>query len=111
MALYAYMQEDFRDYVLDQLNGLGDVACRKMFDAFGLYHEGRFFGIIHGGALYFKTNEATKGEYTAFGMKPFKPSEKQILKNYYEVPSEILENREKLVEWAVRSAKLSPRKG
>lgn len=104
------MQEDFRDYVLDQLNGLEDVMCRKMFDAHGLYHEGRFFGIIHGGTLYFKTNEDTRGEYAAFGMKPFKPSEKQTLRNYYEVPSEILEDREKLAEWTVRAAQLSPRK-
>lgn len=104
------MQEDFKDYVLDQLSGLGDVACRKMFDAFGLYHEGRFFGIIHKGVLYFKTNEDTRGEYTAFGMKPFKPSEKQVLKNYYEVPSEILEDREKIAEWAVHAVQLSPRK-
>ena len=105
------MQEDFRDYVLDQLSGLGDMTGRKMFDAFGLYHEGKFFGIIHGGTLYFKTNEDTRGEYMTLGMKPFMPSEKQVLKNYYEVPSEILEDREKLAEWAVRSAKLSPRKG
>ena len=104
------LKEDFRDYVLDQLSGLGDVTDRKMFDAFGLYHEGRFFGIIHGGTLYFKTNQESRGEYTAFGMKPFKPSEKQVLKNYYEVPSEILEDREKLAEWAVRAAQLSQRK-
>jgi len=104
------MQEDFRDYAIDQLSLLGDVACRKIFDAFGLYHEGRFFGIIHDGTLYFKTNQDTRGEYTTLGMKPFKPSEKQILKNYYEVPSEILEDREKLVEWAVRAAQLSSRK-
>ncbi|HEY4509852.1 MAG TPA: TfoX/Sxy family protein [Candidatus Paceibacterota bacterium] len=104
------MRDDFRDYVLDQLNRLEDVACRKMFDAFGLYHEGRFFGIIHRSAPYFKTNEETRGEYAALGMKPFKPTEKQILKNYYEVPSEILEDREKLAEWAVRAARLSQRK-
>jgi len=33
-------------------------------------------------------------------MKPFRPSAKQTLKNYYEVPPEILEDGEALILWA-----------
>jgi len=33
-------------------------------------------------------------------MKPFCPSDKQTLKNYYEVPPDILENGEELIVWA-----------
>jgi TfoX/Sxy family transcriptional regulator of competence genes len=33
-------------------------------------------------------------------MQPFKPTEQQTLKRYYEVPADVLEDAERLVEWA-----------
>jgi DNA transformation protein and related proteins len=33
-------------------------------------------------------------------MKPFRPNPKQTLKTYYEVPADILEDRELLARWA-----------
>ena len=33
-------------------------------------------------------------------MKPFQPNSKQTLKNYYEVPAEILEDEDQLADWA-----------
>lgn len=101
------MEEDFRDYVLDQLSGLDDISFRRMFGSYGLYYGVRFFGIVHESVVYFKTNEKSKKEYIAFGMKPFQPSKKQILKNYYEVPIEILEDKDKFAKWARCAAKLS----
>lgn len=37
-------------------------------------------------------------------MKPFAPNAKQTLKNYYEVPVDIVESAEHLVEWAMAAA-------
>jgi DNA transformation protein len=37
-------------------------------------------------------------------MKPFTPNPKQTLKNYYEVPVDIVESSDHLVEWAVAAA-------
>jgi DNA transformation protein len=36
-------------------------------------------------------------------MKPFRPNRKQTLKTYYEVPVEIVEDAEQLIEWAQRA--------
>jgi DNA transformation protein len=33
-------------------------------------------------------------------MKPFQPTPRQTLKNYYEVPPEVLEDPDQLVTWA-----------
>lgn len=85
---------------MDQLCRLNGVECKHMFGGFGLYHHGIFFGIIADGAVYFKTNPSTVSAYKERGMEPFKPSAKQTLKNYYEVPVEILEDEEELAEWA-----------
>ncbi len=92
--------DSFQDFVLDQLDGLGRVACQRMFGGHGLYRDDVFFGVLSKGRLYFKTNDATRPEYECRGMEPFRPSEKQTLSTYYEVPVDVLEDRDALVEWA-----------
>ncbi len=102
----ATKSDGFKDFVLDQLNGLRGVACRAMFGGYGLYQGDVFFGIIHKGRLYFKTDDAARETYRAQGMKPFRPNARQTLKTYYEVPVEIVEDQDQLVEWAERSVRV-----
>jgi len=104
----AVRTDDFKDFVLDQLSGLRGVACRSMFGGYGLYRGGVFFGIVHKGRLYFKTNETSRAAYREHGMKPFRPSAKQTLKTYYEVPVDVMEDAEQLVAWAGQAARRSP---
>jgi DNA transformation protein len=95
------MREDsFQDFVLDQLQQLDDLEARRMFGGYGLYCEEAFFGIIHQGRLYFKTDASTIIEYRRRKMKPFRPNAKQTLKSYYQVPVEIIEDSDRLAEWA-----------
>lgn len=75
-----------------------------MFGGFGLYHQDMFFGILHEGRLYFKTDDASRGDYLALGMKPFRPNASQTLRNYYEVPVEVVEDAERLQTWALRAS-------
>jgi DNA transformation protein len=97
------MSNSFKDYILEQLSGL-EVKIRPMFGGFGLYLESKFFGIISEDQLFFKVSANSKKDYEKLGSKPFAPSPKQTLKNYYEVPSEIINNSNKLKEWATISA-------
>jgi DNA transformation protein len=92
--------ESFKDSVLDQLQDLDGVEARRMFGGYGLYQDEIFFGIIHKGRLYFKTDETTVAEYRRRKMKPFRPNAKQSLKSYYQVPVEIIENGDRLCAWA-----------
>lgn len=96
--------DGFKDFVLDQLSELPDLTCRAMFGGYGLYHREKFFGIIHKGRLYFKTDQTTAPRYRDRGMKPFKPTSNQTLKNYYEVPVQILEASDDLTAWASQAA-------
>jgi len=66
-----------------------------------------FFGIIHKERLYFKTDDQTQPIFTAKGMKPFQLNEKQTLKSYYEVPIEVIEGNEQLVDWAKKVGSIS----
>lgn len=96
-------KDSFKEFVLDQLHLLGSVDCKAMFGGFGLYREGVFFGIIAKGRLYFKTSTATVSDYRDWDMKPFQPNSRQTLKNYYEVPVEILEDEDQLADWALKA--------
>jgi DNA transformation protein len=96
--------EGFTEFVLDQLAKLNDLSCRAMFGGHGLALQGRFFGIIHKGRLYFRTDPATAPRYRVYHMKPFTPNTRQTLKNYYEVPVDIVESADTLVEWARAAA-------
>jgi len=97
--------DSFKDFVLDQLSDLRGVTCRAMFGGYGLYQGEVFFGIIHKGRLYFKTDDLTRSAYVARDMKPFRPNTKQTLKTYYEVPVDLIEDQEQLIAWAARAAR------
>lgn len=94
----------FLQYVLDQLGGVDGVRSRSMFGGYGLYRGEAFFGIVFRSQLYFKTDAATREKYEAAGSGPLRASAKQTLKNYFEVPADILDNRERLAAWAVEAA-------
>lgn len=96
--------DTFRDFVLEQLAGLNGLRCKRMFGGYGLYSGEHFFGIVFDGRLYFKTNPDTLPEFLKYQAAVFAPTEKQVLKNYREVPVEILEDSSELLLWAKRSA-------
>ena len=95
--------DSFRDFVLDQLHLVGGLACRRLFSGYGVYSRDTFFAIINDDTLYFKTDEKTRAAYVDAGMGPFRPNEKQTLKTYYQVPVDVLEDDDRLAEWARRA--------
>ena len=46
--------KEYRDYVLEQLSGVPDVACRSMMGEFLLYSSGVLFGGIYDDRLLVK---------------------------------------------------------
>jgi len=100
--------ESFNEFVREQLAGLSDVAFRRMFGGQGIYQGKNFFGILHQGRLYFKTDASTRPDYESGGMGPFQPSARQCLPAYREVPASVLEDAPLLCAWAARAAQCSP---
>ena len=101
--------ESFKEFVLDQLGMLSDVRARAMFGAHGLYSGESFFGILDEGRLFFKTDAQSQADYIAHGMGPFTYELKGrvMTMGYYEVPPDVLENREELVTWARRAIQIA----
>jgi DNA transformation protein len=93
------MVERFEQGILRGLAALGEITSRPLFGGHGLYWGGTIFAIMFGSKLYLKVDERSKGDYLARGMGPFRPNERQTLTSYYEVPPEVLADRESLLSW------------
>jgi DNA transformation protein len=100
----------FRQFVLDQLAELGDVAARSMFGGAGLYAGGIFFGIISRDVLYLKVDAATRGAYERAGMRPFRPyADRPTTMQYFAVPAGVLESAPELTRWAKTAVQVAQR--
>ena len=97
--------KEYLQYVLEQLDSLRGVVSRRMFGGAGLYQDDVFFGLLFRDTLYFKVNDTNRADYESRGMGRFQPyPDKPYLSfTYYEVPVDILEDREELTSWARRS--------
>jgi DNA transformation protein and related proteins len=104
MSAVAVQDDSFRDFVLEQLRDLPAVDCRSMFGGHGLYLGGDFFAIVYDDRLYFRTDDESRARYQEHGSQVFRPNERQTLKSYFEVPGDVVEDRERLVEWAAEAA-------
>ena len=102
--------QDFLDFVLDQLSGLGRLSSRRMFGAIGLYQGEHFFGIIDEGRLYFITDESTRPRYENAGAKPFQYAPGKFLRTYYDVPVDVVEDDAELSGWAREAVSVQKRR-
>jgi len=99
----------FKEFVLDQLSALPDVRAKAMFGAHGLYQYGHFFAILDEGRLFFKTDAQSQADYVSLGMGPFSYESKgrTLTMSYHEVPPDVLENPQRLVDWARRAIQIA----
>lgn len=103
------VQAQFLAYVLEQLAGLGSLRSNRMFGGVGLYSDGLFFGLIDDDTLYFKTDDSNITPYRARRMPRFMPfpDRPEAALGYHQVPADVIEEAETLVEWARRSVAVS----
>ncbi len=97
----------FRDYVLAQLDEVGEVTSRAMFGGVGLYRRGVFFGIAAGDTLYFKVGEANRRDFEERHAQPFRPYPDRPSTKYFAVPVEILESAHDLAIWARKAVRVA----
>ncbi|HEX5133352.1 MAG TPA: TfoX/Sxy family protein, partial [Candidatus Krumholzibacteria bacterium] len=91
---------DFLEFVRDQLSSLPALSSRRMFGGIGLYQGPVFFAIIDDGVLYFVTDDETRANYESRGMNPFEYAPGKVIKTYYQVPVDVLEDDAELSQWA-----------
>jgi DNA transformation protein len=99
------------DYLLDQLQPLGDVRGRSMFGGHSLFLHGLMVGIVDDETLYLKADDTNRPAFEKEGMRPFTYASrgKSIALSFWEAPPAVIEEPEELQRW-VREASLAARR-
>lgn len=50
--------QNFVDFVMDQIQGAGEITVRKMFGEYAIYSDGKIFGLICDNQLFIKPTTA-----------------------------------------------------
>ena len=63
-------RQDFVKYVAEQCGGAGEITARKMFGDYGIYCDGKIFGLICDDRFYLKPTEAVRPLLRTVEMRP-----------------------------------------
>ncbi len=50
--------QKFVDFILAQINNAGEISAKKMFGEYGIYADGKLFGLICDNKLFIKPTKA-----------------------------------------------------
>ncbi len=106
------VSDEYIAYVLDQLDGLGPLRVKRMFGGAGVYCGELFFAILVDDELYFKVGEHNRSDYQCLGLKPFSylmKNGRKATMGYYPVPVDVLEDMDRLSEWAGKALQAAQR--
>lgn len=94
------VSDEFADYIRDQFSALGVVTIKRMFGGAGIYFGDAIFALADNNTLYMKVGAETRPRFEAAGCKPFEPWPGHVMAGYWTLPADVLEDREKLAQWA-----------
>ena len=94
---------DFAEYVVGLMQGLGPVNSKRMFGGHGFFLDGHMFALVVHNILYLKADNESKQMFLSQGLQPFTYRRKgrEISISYYEAPEGVLEDEEKMKNWAM----------
>ena len=61
---------DFVQYITDQCSGAGEIFVKKMFGDFGIYCDGKIFGLICDDCFYLKPTEEGRALLRTVELRP-----------------------------------------
>jgi DNA transformation protein len=102
---------EFVEYLLELLQGIGEVKVRAMFGGYGIYHDDIMFALVADEILYFKTDDNNIQDFEERGLEPFQyeRSGKQISMSYSEAPGEVLDDPDEMTLWARKAIDVARR--
>jgi DNA transformation protein and related proteins len=92
------------------------VTVVRFFSGAGLVAGGVQFGFVITGSLYLRVDDQTRAAYIAAGAAPFSyrgRSKPVTVASYFEAPSDVIDDRERLTQWAadaLRAARAAKKK-
>jgi len=92
-------------FLSDCLQGEFGYSTRRMFGGYGVYCKWQIFSIYAFDKIYFKVGENNLQDYLDAGSHIFSYQKQGKIAtiSYYELPEEVLEDKEKLLHWIDKS--------
>ena len=88
--------------LMEKLSTLNGVTTKKMFGGFGIFHEGKMFGLVdRRGDIYFKVNDESKQQYIDEG------AVQHSRMPYYSITPEVLNDIDLMMARAQHSIEIS----
>lgn len=90
-------------HLLDLLEPLEGVTAKRMFGGYGIFRDGRMFGLVADGELYLKTDAENRGEFESRDLTPFRYETKDgkvTVMSYHHCPEEALDSPHVMRPWA-----------
>ncbi len=92
----------FSKDLLSQLAPIGAVSSKKMFGGYGLFHEGKMFGLITSDAeLFLKVDDSNRARFK----RARAPQHSKM--PYFRVPKTVLDDATTLLDWASSAVKVA----
>ena len=105
------VSNDFIQYVVDQLSGLGEVQIKRMFGGAALYQHELAFGMIANDVVYLKVDDTNRDKYLHEGSTPLKPFKNNAtVLSFYNVPPDVFEDADEFVSWAKESLEIQKKR-
>ena len=100
---------EFLQYALDFFNPLGRLTSKTLFGGNAILKNNITFAMVFDGSIYLKTNKNTVKKYLDLDSKPlsYKKNNKTISLRYYEIPIEVLDDEDKLMQWAIEASEIN----
>lgn len=97
---------EYREFVLELFDPVGEVVLRRMFGGAGLFHQGLMFALVIRETVYMKVDEVNRPDYEAAGSEPFTydtaKGTRGVL-SYFALPEGLYDDRDEAVAWAHRA--------
>lgn len=92
--------KEFVDFVLDQIENAGEITARKMFGEYGIYSDGKIFGLICDNKLFIKPTDGGRAFIRQVVEAPAYPGAK---------PSFLIEDKLEDRDWLSELIRISVR--
>ena len=104
------VSDSYKAFIDDQLSTFSEISSKRMFGGVGYFYQDRMFAMISDDVFRLKVDDSNRGAFEEAGMGPLEMKKKGRSMPYYEVPPDVLEDRDRLAEWVQQAFEVALRK-
>jgi DNA transformation protein len=87
-------------HAVESMSHVAPVSYRRIFNGYGIYHQGVQFAIVINDHLYFRADDYSRSLYISKRMAAFLPSTIETGEsNFFQLPDDVLTHPAELIFW------------